>query len=651
MNRLLCVSMMILSGMFSSRIAASEQAEALIRQVIARPNDNILQAKQINEKLTFSLDNLSGDNSQNNFIQLFPFLLNHTEISAFNSRPVVTLSLREKRSNNGKITFRQHTGVDEPFDEDGKLTESMDEYFQAVSVFDEKMKVLNQKFIGPLSSSAFQYYRFEILDTIEINNQALINLSFIPVSHPQNGFSGKIQIALDERYSLRKIQLNASRSIPVNWLDSLQIEQSFITLPDGTQQLEQEDIYAVFQTSAMTVQAHLIRCSNYPIPLSEPENLLPILLILLHDNLSYNMIVKPLEILVLGYISTGSYRNYFNIGPVSSIVAYNKVEGFRLRLGGITTAQLHPNWFFGGYAAYGFNDKRLKYQAQIIHRKPNLSFTHTYDLSVPGNPANDNLFYSLQPGIAETKMQYVRTSELGYKKEWKNDFSLQTRIQYANYEAAGELQYSEFQTATIGLQVNYKPFTFSHQTGLKAVLGSDYAYNYSQLNIKKQFDLENFVWLETFIKADKTWDKAPFPLLSFPSTNQSLFIDSQSFMLMRPMEFVSDESVSLFATYHFNGLIFKQIPCLKRWKWREVLSASLMYGRLSDKNNPNLNPSGLFVFPNDVHPFASNPYAEMSVGIENIFKILRVDFFRRLSYLDEPDIRKWGVRLGFRVVL
>jgi len=646
MNRWLCVSMLLWSGVFSFQIAASEQADALIRQLMAH---RLHPAEESHEKLTFSLNNLEDD-SGNYLIRFFPLLQNHTEISAFDNQPVVTLSLREKKRNKGEITFQQHIGVDESFDTDGQLTRNMDEYFHPVSVFDDKMTVLKQKFVGPLSPSAFLYYCFEVLDTVEINNQSLVNLSFTPTHHPENSFSGKIQIALEDScYSLRKIQMNASHSISVNYLKRLQIEQSFTTLPDGSQQLEHEEIYAVFRAAKMSVQAHWVCRSDSPISLSEQENFLPILMILLRDYPTYNLIIKPLEMLILGYIPVGSPQNYFNIGPIASTVAYNPIEGFRLRLGGITTEQLHPKWFFGGYMAYGFKDKRMKYQARIIHKKPNLSFTHTYDLSVPGNYTNDNVFYSLQPGIAEMKMQYVRTSELAYEKEWKNDFSLQTWLRYADYEAAGELQYSDFQTATIGLQVSYKPITLSHQTGLKAIFGSDYTYNYSQLNIKKQFDLENFGRLETFVKAGKMWDKAPFPLLAFPSTNQSLFLDSQSFMLMRSMEFVSDEFVSLFTTYHLNGLIFRQIPLLNRWKWREVVSASMMYGRLSDKNNPDLS-SGLFAFPSDIHPFASNPYAEMSVGIENIFRFLRVDFFRRLTYLDEPDIRKWGFRLGFRLI-
>jgi hypothetical protein len=34
---------------------------------------------------------------------------------------------------------------------------------------------------------------------------------------------------------------------------------------------------------------------------------------------------------------------------------------------------------------------------------------------------------------------------------------------------------------------------------------------------------------------------------------------------------------------------------------------------------------------------------ELGYGVENIFKFLRVDFVHRVSYLDNPNVRKFGV--------
>ena len=38
------------------------------------------------------------------------------------------------------------------------------------------------------------------------------------------------------------------------------------------------------------------------------------------------------------------------------------------------------------------------------------------------------------------------------------------------------------------------------------------------------------------------------------------------------------------------------------------------------------------------------PYLEASIGIHNIFKILHIEYVRRLTYLDNPNINKEGIR-------
>ena len=73
----------------------------------------------------------------------------------------------------------------------------------------------------------------------------------------------------------------------------------------------------------------------------------------------------------------------------------------------------------------------------------------------------------------------------------------------------------------------------------------------------------------------------------------------------------------------------------------------MIYGGLTDKNNPTLTP-GLFLLPDGTQPLGSTPYMECSVGLENIFKILRIDYYRRLTYLDHPDIKKGGIRIALR---
>ena len=228
----------------------------------------------------------------------------------------------------------------------------------------------------------------------------------------------------------------------------------------------------------------------------------------------------------------------------------------------------------------------------------------------------------------------------------------------------------DFTTSEIGTQLRFAPgerayngrsgkesvfnlskdapvFKLSHQLGIKGVLGGDYNYNHTEISAEKRIWLSSFGHIDAQVKAGKVWDKVPFPLLILPNTNQSITIQPEAFHMMNALEFVTDQYVSFNATYYLKGWILNRIPGIKWLRLREVLSFNMIYGGLTDKNNPTLTP-GLFLLPDGTQPLGSTPYMECSVGLENIFKILRIDYYRRLTYLDHPDIKKGGIRIALR---
>jgi len=46
---------------------------------------------------------------------------------------------------------------------------------------------------------------------------------------------------------------------------------------------------------------------------------------------------------------------------------------------------------------------------------------------------------------------------------------------------------------------------------------------------------------------------------------------------------------------------------------------------------------------------ATKPYVEASTGIGNILRVLRVDFVKRLTYLDHPYTSGYSIRLSFKM--
>ena len=163
------------------------------------------------------------------------------------------------------------------------------------------------------------------------------------------------------------------------------------------------------------------------------------------------------------------------------------------------------------------------------------------------------------------------------------------------------------------------------------------------------FYLSILGYADVTIEGGKTFGQVPYPLLDIFRANQTYAYDIYSYNLMNFLEFVGDRYASINIDQHFVGFFFNKIPLFKKLKWREVASLKMVYGGLSEKNNPSLHPS-LYQFPVTAtgqpitYALGNTPYTEGSVGIENIFKFVRIDLVHRFTYLDHPDVSPWGIR-------
>ncbi|WP_106828688.1 DUF5686 and carboxypeptidase-like regulatory domain-containing protein [Parabacteroides pacaensis] len=726
-------------------------AVELIKKVIEHKEDNRIEAKpeyktEKYEKLTLSLDNFNPNLDKNKFMRKFKFIKNYLDTSEFSGKPILTISVREtlsdiyyRKNPHALKTFikaKRLQGIDETMDEGG-ITTNLEEIFQSINVFDNNINLLLNRFVSPLSSNlATSYYKYYIMDTVMIGNDKCIDLGFVPFNSESYGFTGRLYITTDGNYSLKKVQLNVPININLNFVEKLRITQEFKQLPDSTWVLGEENTLVNFALAKGTqpLYAHQVRTyekydftsqpdsifkqlgsdlvlpdavnktdtfwvSNRHIPLKEKENALKDLLTQLRKVPAFNAIIKTAEILISGYIQTGKSRNTskFDFGPMNTTFGGNRIEGFRMRIGGMTTANMNDHLFGSGYLAYGSNDRKFKYNGKVtwsFNKKAyhegespvnNLSLMHEYDLYTPGQnflyTSKDNIFVAIKVGMPITKMSYIRKTMLSYEKEWLNNFTLKTWMVHQNDQPTGTLEYipnidggsiplKSITTSELGLQLRFAPhekayngragkesvfnlakdapvFKLSHQIGFKDLLGGDYDYNHTEFSAQKRIWLSSFGHIDAVAKAGKVWSKVPFPLLILPNANQSLTIQPESFHVMNALEFVADQYVSWDMTYYLKGWILNRIPGVNWLKLREVVSFSGIYGGLTDKNNPNKTP-GLFLLPDGTEPLGHTPYMEASVGLENIFKILRIDYYRRLTYLDKPGIKKGGVRIMLR---
>lgn len=403
---------------------------------------------------------------------------------------------------------------------------------------------------------------------------------------------------------------------------------------------------------------------------------------------------KTLKVLFTGYIPAPREKApLFYIGMMNTTISGNTLEGVRLRAGGMTTAWLNPHLFYKGYMAYGFGDSRLKGMAEVeysFHKKKeyanefpihSLKARYTSDVNQYGQhylyTSQDNIFLSLKRQ-KDDRIGYQRKAELTYTNEFHSGFSFQLTTRFRQDEASYLIPFlkqdematpvERISNTEFEVKLRYAPnekffqtqwnrfpvsldapvFSLSHTMAAKGVLGGDYTYHYTEAGFQKRFWFSAFGYTDVILKAGKVWNKVPFPLLIIPNANLSYTIQPESYTLMNAMEFMNDEYASWDVTYFLNGFLFNRVPLLKKLKWREVLSCRGLYGNLSDKNNPSIS-QGLFRFPATTSYMGHTPYVEVGVGVENILKVLRLDYVWRLTYRNLPGIDKSGLRISLHM--
>lgn len=389
------------------------------------------------------------------------------------------------------------------------------------------------------------------------------------------------------------------------------------------------------------------------------------------------------------------YKNFgpFEVGPVNTFYSFNNVEGFRLRLGGRTTPELSKRYYFETYAAYGFKDEKWKYflsATYSLNNKSIYSFPQNYirgsfqrDTKIPGQELQfvqeDNFLLSFKRG-ENNMLLYNDFYKIDYVKEFENHFSYTFTARKWTQRPGGSLIYNTFEnnmltgvdkinTSEIGVSLRYAPnekfyqgkiyrvpiidkypvFNLRYTAGLKGVLDGQYNYHNLMGSMDKRFYLSQLGYSDVTIEGGYIFGKVPYPLLTVHRANQTYAYQLNSYNLMNFLEFVSDHYASFNIDHNFNGFFFNKIPLVKRLKLREVASFKVLYGSLRDENNPSKDPS-LLQFPTNedgssrTYTLGREPYMEGSVGIANIFKVLRIDAVKRFNYLDNPNVSEWGIR-------
>jgi hypothetical protein len=382
------------------------------------------------------------------------------------------------------------------------------------------------------------------------------------------------------------------------------------------------------------------------------------------------------------------------LGPYYTFYSHNTFEGHRLKFGMRTSNNFSTTYRLGGYVAYGLGDQDWKYGLTLeymFNKNPRkkLMYDHFHDVKQLGKSNNafldDNILETVLRRRPNYKLTMVNFHEMSYEREWFQGFSNTFVMRYAQVfpteyipfeaytenggtESLSHISTTEFTLKThfayqekfmlgrfdrkslgsiyptLGLELTYAP---------KGILGSTYEYVKVKAEIKDKVEINPIGFARYRLAAGKIFGNVAYPLLELHEGNETYAYDQLAFNMMNYYEFASDQYASLWVEHHFQGFFLNRIPLIRALEWREVVSGKMVIGSLSDANqHVMVFPENLYWFNDptldrsgDIRFFGIKPYVEAGMGVENIFKLFRVEATWRLAYRNNPEIQKFGVRV------
>lgn len=708
---------------------------------LADPERNSYYNYDQYEIMTFALNDFAGKDENSWMFRKFPFLWDHVDTSEISGKPILNIMVKEKssevhyrrdpKSRKEVVNGIKQNGLDEIADQNSMMT-FMEDVLREVNLYDRDINILQNRFVSPLSPIAPNFYKFYLTDTVEVDSEKCVVLSFYPHNTASFGFNGHVFVVADDSTMfIKRVTMRTPSNINLNFIDNLYISQEFERASDGSRLKKSDDLTIEAQFMPGTPKLYARRNIAYSnhnfkppqdetvfdqmgqrivvtdakqrdddfwdesrlIPVTRNETRLNEMMQQLRATPIYYRTEKFLKIMFTGYINTGN-PSKFDYGPVNTTVSHNSIEGWRFRAGGMTTANLSKRWFGRGYVAYGTDDHRWKYSAEVeysfidkeYHSREfpvhSLRLTSLYDINHLGQhylfTNSDNVFLSFRR-MKDLYATYHYTNQLEYILELRNNFSFTAKIANEIEESTPTLPFVDgygnvlkrYSETSLSVTLRYAPgekyyqsksyripinqdapvLMLTHKIAPAQWLSSKYCVNTTEASVQKRFWFSAFGFADIILKGGHVWSRSPYPNLLIPNANLSYTIQPESYALMNPMEFINDSYGAWDVTYWLNGALLNLVPYVKQLRLREVVAFRGLLGHLSRRNDPQYHPE-LLRFPDNLHVtrMSGRPYMEISAGLDNIFRCLRVDYVWRLSYRDVPyAIDRHGLRIAMHM--
>ena len=595
-----------------------------------------------------------------------------------------------------------------------------------VNFYDNFIDLFDVRFASPLASGGRTYYDYFLVDSLDVKGRKTYKIRFHPKRLTTPVLDGEIHID-SATYALQSASVRMPRGVNVNWIRHLRIDNENRLTENGRWFRLRDRVSAEFSLTTADssklvsfigtreiaysdvridepIPDEVLRMDNRvqiaggnpnrrdeayweavrPYTLSERERGIYAMVDSVQRVPLYRNIYTLVNTILVGHWNT----KYIGIGPYYKIASFNKLEGFRMQLGGRTTTEVSRRVRLSGYAAYGTRDGRFKGGGSIeavfgrtLTRKLTLSGRHdVLQLGAGDNALTESNILSSILSRGDQRLSMVNRGEADYEHEWRHGVTarLGARLQrvYSNRyvpmirpdgtpansisDAAlrAELRFAKDETVyrmpfdKQSLGSKYPVVTLSAAIGIPGLLPGASEYYRFEGGIRYRPELPPIGYSTITVRGGHIVGTVPYPLLKLHEGNGTYFYDPYAFSCMDYYEFASDSWVAWFYEHHFKGLLLGRLPLIKKLRWREVLVFKGVWGTLSHRNDGSRPGSGApLLFPAGMSS-VSTPYLEAGFGVENIFRLLRIDCIWRLTHREPvagEEVQRFAVNLGVQL--
>jgi len=669
-------------------------------------------------KMVWSYENPKQKVVNSGVFKPYKFFFTGVDTSA-EGRPFIPLFMEEdyketyyRKDPKKKISvwhYRKMSGVKGPM-----FVKLVGYHFEVTDAYENVHVVFQKSFISPFSPGANLLYNYHVIDTAKIEGRTSYRLNFVGRNKEDLCLKGYADID-SATWAIKFISYKPNEKANLDYLFNLLEEQDFEMFNNHWLMVKENQVLELNvlkdpKKEAIRVVKTTLRknvTTNIEIPdsigkasddivekgaykrkipyidslrmdtLSAAEKL-----IYHHwDTIKHVPTYEALRVFTTLITTANVKAGPVDFGRLYNSISTNNVEGYRVRMGVRTNADLDDHLYLGLYGAYGTRDMRWKYSANARYLLPakydrwhaiELEYKSDYLVLGDENPvvSYDNIT-TLLTGNTLTKIMRTQQLNLYYERDWikglSSNITLSDKTFYSvpgvftftkpdghgNFiylpsfnttEVYADLRYCKtdyyFQTYTYRypLQTKTPSITFQYMMGLKNQLfNGDYTYFKLALKLVERWQTPAG-YSKIMVRTGYTFGNSPYPVSYIASSNTSILRDDFSFQSTAPFEFVSDKFIMAWWEHYFDGFFFNRIPYVNRLHLREYIQVKALYGGYSQHN------ADLIPLPAGMSAPSPVPYIEVGGGIENIANLFHIDFLWRVTYRNNPNAPNFTVK-------